>query len=205
MTPTLDRILAALNRAVKNAANADQTDYTLTPGPVCAAPEGCHRVVPCDPGCGARKPVRPAAQQPVRDDEGQPICTCTYRERCPGCLADAIERVRQLHTRVEPESGSPAYCAHCVQCEDRAPWPCDTIRALDGIPDAKEAEPEPLTTGTDDDYCGIDPPQRADDPDSQWGDCWCTRPSDHEGEHRCEPCTSRHGAPGWDENGAVRA
>lgn len=61
--------------------------------------------------------------------------------------------------------------------------------------------PEPtvhdLVTGTDDDYCGSDPPLRADDPDTQWGDCWCTRASDHGGDCVCEPCRDRYGAPGW--------
>ncbi|MFJ4847574.1 hypothetical protein [Streptomyces sp. NPDC088733] len=52
----------------------------------------------------------------------------------------AIDRVRQLHARVQPASGSPAYCAHCVECEDRAPWPCATIRALDGLPEPQEPQ-----------------------------------------------------------------
>lgn len=52
-------------------------------------------------------------------------------------------------------------------------------------------------TGTDDDYCGVEPPTRADDPRTNWGDCWCTLPANHEGECLCEPCHVRHGAPGW--------
>lgn len=51
-------------------------------------------------------------------------------------------------------------------------------------------------TGTDDDYCGSEPPMRADDPESLWGDCWCTRPTGHDGDCLCEPCGKR-GAPGW--------
>ncbi|NUP39491.1 MAG: hypothetical protein HOY76_21390 [Streptomyces sp.] len=45
---------------------------------------------------------------------------------------------------------------------------------------------------SDEPYCGAEPP-------SDWiGDCWCTLPPGHECEHRCEPCTERHGAPSWD-------
>ena len=40
--------------------------------------------------------------------------------------------------------------------------------------------------------CGIEPPR-----DGTWGDCWCTLPPGHDGEHQCQPCTDRHGAPGW--------
>lgn len=54
-----------------------------------------------------------------------------------------------------------------------------------------------IVTGTDDDYCGADPPMRADNPDTKWGDCWCTKPSSHDGECVCEPCRDRFGAPGW--------
>ncbi len=46
---------------------------------------------------------------------------------------------------------------------------------------------------SDDPICGAEPPD-----DGQWGDCWCTLPPGHECEHRCEPCTDRHGAPDWD-------
>lgn len=56
----------------------------------------------------------------------------------------------------------------------------------------------PEATAVDDEpFCGAEPPTRADDPNGQWGDCWCTLPPGHAGEHRCEPCTERHGAPGW--------
>lgn len=55
-------------------------------------------------------------------------------------------------------------------------------------------------SGTDDDYCGADPPPVVVAPDgTEWvpGDCWCTRPSDHDGDCICEPCRDRYGAPGW--------
>lgn len=66
------------------------------------------------------------------------------------------------------------------------------IEALDA-----PSGPAPAQTGDDDDYCGVDPPRRADDPNTQWGDCWCTLPTSHTGQHHCQPCTDRHGAPGW--------
>lgn len=48
--------------------------------------------------------------------------------------------------------------------------------------------------------CGAEPP------DGWPGDCWCTLPPDHDGGHRCEPCSNRHDAPGWtDEPPAVGA
>lgn len=43
-----------------------------------------------------------------------------------------------------------------------------------------------------DDCCGAEPPSGG-----SWGDCWCTLPTGHTGEHRCQPCTDRHGALEW--------
>lgn len=53
--------------------------------------------------------------------------------------------------------------------------------------------PAPAATqAADGDCCGAEPPP------ADWvGDCWCTLPPGHEGEHRCQPCADRHGAPGW--------
>jgi hypothetical protein len=48
-------------------------------------------------------------------------------------------------------------------------------------------------TDTEPPICGAEPP-------ADWvGDCWCTLQPDHTGQHHCEPCTERHGAPGWDD------
>lgn len=44
------------------------------------------------------------------------------------------------------------------------------------------------------DCCCAEPPA-----DGTWGDCWCTLPPGHDGEHQCQPCTDRHGAPGWSD------
>ncbi|WP_442803625.1 hypothetical protein OG411_29840 [Streptomyces pseudogriseolus] len=55
-------------------------------------------------------------------------------------------------------------------------------------------------TESDTDCCGAEPPA-----DGSWGDCWCTLAPDHDGEHRCQPCTDRHGAPGWTDEPAAGA
>lgn len=34
--------------------------------------------------------------------------------------------------------------------------------------------------------------------DGPWGDCWCTLPAGHDGQHQREPCTERVDAPSWD-------
>ena len=50
--------------------------------------------------------------------------------------------------------------------------------------------------------CGAEPPAVITDAKgSEWlrGDCWCTLPPDHDGAHHCQPCTERHGAPGWQD------
>ncbi|MFC8986025.1 hypothetical protein [Streptomyces sp. NPDC057115] len=59
----------------------------------------------------------------------------------------------------------------------------------------EEVETSPAAA---DDCCGAEPPA-----DGTWGDCWCTLPPGHTGEHRCQPCTDRHGAPGWSDTEAV--
>ncbi|MFJ2004786.1 hypothetical protein [Streptomyces chartreusis] len=48
--------------------------------------------------------------------------------------------------------------------------------------------------------CGAPPPELfVDDAGREWhaGDCWCTLLPGHDGEHQCQPCTERVGAPGW--------
>ncbi|MET8571853.1 hypothetical protein [Streptomyces sp. NPDC004783] len=55
----------------------------------------------------------------------------------------------------------------------------------------------------EDDCCGAEPPRTVVGEDGrEWtpGDCWCTLPPGHAGEHRCQPCTDRHGAPGWKDD-----
>lgn len=55
----------------------------------------------------------------------------------------------------------------------------------------------------DEPICDALPPETITDAVGRvWtpGDCWCTLPPDHEGQHHCQPCTDRHGAPGWDDD-----
>jgi hypothetical protein len=49
--------------------------------------------------------------------------------------------------------------------------------------------------------CGAEPPRTVvDTAGAEWllGDCWCTLSPGHDGERLCQPCTDRHGAPGWE-------
>ncbi|MFC8832327.1 hypothetical protein ACFT8V_03895 [Streptomyces griseoincarnatus] len=62
----------------------------------------------------------------------------------------ALDRVRALH----PQEGD--YCAICTTDYGRlsAPWPCPTIRALDG----EQPAPAPAATDATDDACCGKPP-----------------------------------------------
>lgn len=99
----------------------------------------------------------------------------------------------------------PAQCKFCASkcvCSCHAPGTAAVVKHT-ADPDALEV-PESLTTGGADDWCGAEPPggigaewTAKDGTQGSWGDCDCTRPSGHEGDHECEPCTKRHGAPSW--------
>lgn len=63
-------------------------------------------------------------------EEGAGLGTVPVRE-----LVAAIDRVRELHRPVIDDSWRPP--GHCRECWDEAnrdymPWPCPTIRALEG-------------------------------------------------------------------------
>lgn len=79
-----------------------------------------------------------------------------------------------------------------------SPYPDATARrALGALDDAGLlGAPGPGSAGTEgtdnESDCGAEPPA-----DGTWGDCWCTLTPGHAGEHRCQLCTDRHGAPGW--------
>lgn len=46
----------------------------------------------------------------------------------PWCeLADRVEKVLALHRKATMGDSDPGWCAECL-----APWPCSTVRALDG-------------------------------------------------------------------------
>lgn len=91
--------------------------------------------------------------------------------------------------------------AECKFCAAKCVCSCHFPGA---VPVAEEMAPENLVTGSDGNWCGADPPaepgQEITLPDGTkfaWGDCDCTKPSGHDGDHECEPCTKRHGAPTW--------
>ena len=48
-------------------------------------------------------------------------------------LEETLNRVRMLHTKLERDGYS--FCTHCVHpdiWDEFAPWPCDTVKALQG-------------------------------------------------------------------------
>ena len=50
-------------------------------------------------------------------------------------LDAAVQRVRAMHAKEHGQNGWAGVDDHCAHCEQdnslKAPWPCDTIRALD--------------------------------------------------------------------------
>lgn len=82
--------------------------------------------------------------------------------------------------------------------------PADRVEELiAGIRDTiLHGEPAPAvaTQATEEECCGAEPLREITTPDGKtwlFGDCWCTLKPHRTGEHRCQPCTDRHGAPGW--------
>lgn len=91
----------------------------------------------------------------------------------------------------------PAVCKFC-----RAPCMCSCH--LPGEVTVVERTVNKTAVKRVDEYCYATPPGGVgaqwtgpDNTSGSWGDCDCTKPSDHEGDHACEPCTKRHGAPSW--------
>lgn len=127
----------------------------------------------------------------------------------------ALEGIPHLYLSTSCRHGEHSYCqsntgsqgdkipAVCKFCRSGCICPCHEGHAvldpaaMTPLETGGEPPVELLTTGTDHDMCNAEPPQRADDDASSWGDCWCTKPEGHEGDHACEPCTARHGAPTW--------
>jgi hypothetical protein len=101
----------------------------------------------------------------------------------------------------------PAECKFCAAkcvCSCHFPGSLLPSSEMEAEVPALLPVPESLTTGSDDDWCGAEPPGGAgaqwtakDGSTGTWGDCYCTKPSGHEGDHDCEPCSQRHGALPW--------
>lgn len=90
------------------------------------------------------------------------------------------------------------------QCPEREPLIGVQCSKQSGHEGAHSDRPgqiwEPAPDDETNDVCDAEPPS-----DGQWGDCWCTLRPGHDGDHRCQPCTDRHGAPGWaDEQDGVQ-
>ncbi|MFI1371313.1 hypothetical protein ACH4UY_04785 [Streptomyces longwoodensis] len=100
--------------------------------------------------------------------------TLTDRLRCPQCSEDITDYSEDDHV-FRTQDDRPYCSGECVIAAHRA----------------TEARPE-TTASADEECCDAEPPATG-----TWGDCWCTLPPGHTGEHRCQPCTDRHGAPGW--------
>jgi hypothetical protein len=116
------------------------------------------------------------------------------------------------HSYCQSNTGSqgqklPAQCKFCASkcvCSCHSPG---TITVVERRINPAALEMESVTssvTGSRDDWCGASPPGEigetvtAEDGSTYaWGDCDCTKPKGHEGDHACEPCTQRHGAPSW--------
>jgi hypothetical protein len=122
----------------------------------------------------------------------------------------AVENLRQWADDENEQAEAEGGCAHCGSSDHS--W--DECRAYTAA--VADAQQEPPVHGESvahpagyqpdgrdtwgGDCCGAEPT------DKGWiGDCWCTLQPGHAGEHRCQPCTDRHGAPGWTDEPAVDA
>lgn len=127
-------------------------------------------------GCGCHPHAVPDFTSPIAG-------RIEVREPCPWCAGTPMiartlmdEHVARLHPEVQVLDTTGG--------ESRPDAPTLKTAAAN----ASRVEP---------DCCGAVPP-------ADWiGDCWCTLPPGHGGEHRCQPCTDRHGAPGWTDGEGV--
>ncbi|NUU26026.1 MAG: hypothetical protein HOV68_31685 [Streptomycetaceae bacterium] len=127
------RVTQRLDASAGVAPATDQTE------PVCKFAEGCHRVVPCDPGCGAADPTerrtRYAAAMAVRDGDTWPTeyenDEADYLRRAEAVMAVADAEQAELRTRAgqveellavahETSNRSEAERARAVQRAERA-------------------------------------------------------------------------------------
>lgn len=125
-------------------------------------------------------------------------------------VSDAFTARTEVRWRPEPpadETQQPE-CPGYETVPNRCACGCEGCKHHCGAHQpADEAQQQP-DTETRDDCCGAPPPELfIDEIGREWhaGDCWCTLPPDHDGQHRCQPCTDRVGAPGWGDEPTARA
>lgn len=91
--------------------------------------------------------------------------------------------------------------AECKFCASPCVCPCHALGAEPVVESQTALEDLISNEGP---YCMALPPAEPGEtvtlPDGSafaWGDCDCTKTKGHDGDHQCEPCTTRHGAPSW--------
>ncbi|SOD80065.1 hypothetical protein SAMN06272781_6850 [Streptomyces sp. 1222.2] len=142
--------------------------------PVCKFDEGCHRVVPCDPGCGTPWPVadRAALRDRIAALFRHPPGVERLGDATPGEIADAVLTVLL-----------PA-CVHPEGYEDECPClpACSCCRVESAVVDRVAAETPPAETG----------PAAAEAPPVCEGFVWIGQSF-----ATCDRC----GQPAWDHAG----
>lgn len=108
----------------------------------------------------------------------------------------AADAIVHRNDQPAPDSTAPSrtVCPHGADTSRCACLACDAEQADVSAPAATEA------TNTETECCGAEAPPEITGPDGRvWlsGDCWCTLKPHTEGDHRCQPCAERHGAPDW--------
>lgn len=143
---------------------------------------------------------------------GQTGCgACTTREDVADALRDAARRVaaEEQPAETQDEAVEPGTCGHrsseghpCTQPARHLGYHRNV--RLDGDEWTSWVGEGPMVEETE--CCNALPPERfIDEAGREWlaGDCWCTLTAGHVGEHRCQPCADRVGAPGWTDQAAT--
>jgi hypothetical protein len=105
-------------------------------------------------------------------------------------LREAADHLETLDPVEAALAGQHAWADAAAELRRRA----DAASGPGGV----AGETQQAETKAEPEFCGAEPL------DTGWvGDCWCTLPPGHSGDHQCQPCTDRHGAPGWTEQTAA--
>lgn len=116
--------------------------------------------------------------------------------RCPFCSTETVYRGFS--------GGKEWYCPGCETSDSyesgQAPRRAVMLTSVEGRTALRAEMRAKLAL----EWCGAEPPggmggewTAEDGKQGQWGDCDCTKPVGHEGDHACEPCSERYGAPSW--------